>query len=189
MGHGQDIHARIEIDIEDAYRGTTRLLRLRTPVVDEQGNVVVKDRSISVAIPKGIREGQHIRLTGQGAPSVGKGHAGDLFLDVSFLPHPIYRADGPDLHLALPVAPWEAALGGKVVMPTPGGKVDLRIPQNARSGQKLRLKGKGLPGRPTGDIYATLKIVNPKVSTNEARGFFEQMARDMPFDPRASTEG
>jgi curved DNA-binding protein len=136
-------------------------------------------------VPKGITEHQLIRLPGQGEPGFGSGPAGDLFLEVSFAPHPIYRPDGKDLYLDLPITPWEAALGHHVIMPTPGGKVDLRIPENARSDQKLRLRGKGLPGSPPGDIYATLKIVNPKASTAEARAFFEQMAQEMPFDPRA----
>lgn len=188
-GQPQDSHARIEIDIEDAYRGAKRVLSLRAPVVGPNGEIVLQDRDIVVTIPKGVRQGQHIRLAGQGAPSFGQGSAGDLFLEVAFTPHPIYRADGVDLYLDLPVAPWEAALGAQVVMPTPGGKVDLRIPKNARSGQKLRLKGKGLPGQPPGDIYATLKIVNPEVSTEEARALFEQMAKDMPFDPRAQLKG
>lgn len=188
-GRGSDSHAKIEIDIEDAYRGATRVLSLRSPMVGASGEVRLEERNISVHIPKGVRAGQHIRLPGQGTPSFGDGPAGDLFLEVAFAPHPIYRADGRDLYLELPIAPWEAALGQKVVMPTPGGKVDLTIPKNARSGQKLRLKGKGLPGKPPGDVYATLKIVNPKVSTDEARGFFEDMAKAMPFDPRAGLGG
>jgi curved DNA-binding protein len=134
-------------------------------------------------------EGQHIRLVGQGAPSPGGGQAGDLFLEVSFAAHPVYHAEGRDLYLDLPIAPWEAALGGHVVMPTPGGKVDLRIPKNARSGQKMRLKGKGLPGTPPGDIFARLTIVNPKATTDEARKLFEDMAKAMPFDPRAHLGG
>lgn len=188
-GHGSDQHARINLDIEDAYRGATRVLTLRTPLVDADGEVRLQERNISVHVPKGIAEGQHIRLPGQGLPAFGQGHAGDLFLEVSFAPHPIYRVDGRDLYLDLPVAPWEAALGGKIVMPTPGGKVNLRIPKNARSGQKLRLKGKGLPGTPVGDIYASLKIVNPDATTSEARQFFENMAREMPFNPRAGIGG
>ncbi|GFE65487.1 curved DNA-binding protein [Litoreibacter roseus] len=188
-GGGSDSHAKIHIEIEDAYAGTTRVLSLRTPVVDQNGSVNLQDRNISVRIPKGVTQGQHIRLSGQGAPSFDAGPSGDLFLEVAFAPHPVYRADGKDLHLDLPIAPWEAALGGHVVMPTPGGKVDLRIPKNARTGQKLRLKGKGLPGAIAGDIYATLKIVNPKVSTEEARKLFEQMAEAMPFDPRAHLGG
>ena len=188
-GRGTDSHARIEIDIEDAYRGATRILSLRAPVVGPTGEMRLEERNISVRIPKGVRAGQHIRLPGQGTPSIGEGPAGDLFLEVTFAPHPIYRADGRDLYVELPIAPWEAALGQKVVMPTPGGKVDLKIPKNARSGQKLRLKGKGLPGTPPGDVYATLKIVNPRVSSDEARALFEKMAKTMPFDPRAGMGG
>jgi curved DNA-binding protein len=188
-GRGSDSHARIEIDIEDAFRGATRVLNMRSPVVGPTGEISLQDRNISVHIPKGIRAGQHIRLAGQGTPSLDGGKAGDLFLEVSFAAHPIYRAEGKDLYLDLPLAPWEAALGGKIMMPTPGGKVDLSIPKNARSGQKLRLKGKGLPGKPPGDVYATLKIVNPKVSSDEARALFEQMAQAMPFDPRAHLGG
>jgi curved DNA-binding protein len=186
-GRGADSHGRIEISIEDAYSGADRTLSLRSPVVGPNGTVTMQDRKISVHVPKGISAGQHIRLAGQGSP--GAKAAGDLFLEVAFAPHPIFRADGKDLYLDLPIAPWEAALGGHVVMPTPGGKVDLRIPKNARSGQKMRLKGKGLPGTPAGNIYATLKIVNPKVETEEARAFFEKMAKEMAFDPRAGLGG
>ncbi|MCV3271482.1 DnaJ C-terminal domain-containing protein [Roseobacter sinensis] len=186
---GADSHARIEIALEDAYRGVEKMLTLRTPVVGPEGSIEVQERSIAVRIPKGVAPGQHIRLPGQGAPAPGQRAAGDLFLEVTFAPHPVYRVDGADLFMDLPVAPWEAALGTQVILPTPAGKVDLRIPKNARTGQKLRLKGKGLPGRPAGDIYATLKIVNPDASTPEARAFFEQMARDLPFDPRARLGG
>ena len=188
-GRGEDSHARIEIAIEDAYRGATRNISLQMPVVTPQGQIRLQDRALSVRIPKGIMEGQHIRLAGQGAPSPGGGQAGDLFLEVSFAAHPVYHAEGRDLYLDLPIAPWEAALGGHVVMPTPGGKVDLRIPKNARSGQKMRLKGKGLPGTPPGDILARLTIVNPKVTTDEARKLFEDMAKAVPFDPRAHLGG
>ncbi|MFY0312438.1 DnaJ C-terminal domain-containing protein [Leisingera sp. D0M16] len=188
-GPGADQHARLQLDIEDAYRGATRVLTLRVPQAAADGSVHLQDRSITVHVPKGILEGQHIRLPGQGMAPPGGGAPGDLFLEVSFAPHPVYRADGRDLYLELPVAPWEAALGGKVMMPTPDGKVALTIPANARSGQKLRLKGKGLPGTPPGDIYATLRIVNPEVTTEEARKFFEQMAREVPFNPRAGIGG
>ncbi len=186
---GADRHARIEISIEDAYRGATRTLTLRMPVVGPGGEVHMQDRNLAVTIPRGIAEGQHIRLAGQGSGGFGGGPAGDMFLEVSFAPHPLYRPEGRDLYVDLPIAPWEAALGAKVVMPTPGGKVDLRVPANARSGQKLRLRGKGLPGPPPGDIFATLKIVNPKVTTEKARQYFEKMAQDMPFDPRAHMGG
>ncbi|WP_299732591.1 DnaJ C-terminal domain-containing protein [uncultured Tateyamaria sp.] len=185
-GWGADSHGRIEITIEEAYEGAARTLSLRSPVLSPDGEVTLETRAISVHVPKGVTEGQHIRLPGEGAPEAG---AGDLFLEIVFAPHPIYRPDGRDLYLDLPIAPWEAALGGHVTMPTPDGRIDLRIPKNARTGQKLRLKGKGLPGQPRGDIYATLKIVNPKADTSEARAFFERMAREMPFDPRAHLGG
>ncbi len=188
-GPAADSHGRIEIAIEDSYRGAERKLSLRSPVVGPNGGVTMQDRTISVRVPKGILAGQHIRLAGQGSPGFDGGAAGDLFLEVSFAAHPVYRPDGKDLYLDLPITSWEAALGGHIVMPTPDGKVDLRIPKNARSGQKMRLKGKGLPGTPAGDIFATLKIVNPKAETEKARALFEQMAKEMPFDPRAHLEG
>lgn len=184
---GADSHGRIEITIEEAFKGASRTLSLRSPVLGPDGNITLQERSIAVNVPSGVTAGQHIRLAGQGAS--GTGATGDLFLEVSFAPHPVYRPDGKDLYLDLPIAPWEAALGGHVTMPTPEGKVDLRIPKNARAGQKLRLKGKGLPGHPSGDIYATLKIVNPKADTAQARAFFEKMAQEMPFDPRANLGG
>ncbi len=187
--HGTDQHARIQIALEDAFKGNDRVLTLSVPQIGPDGQVRMREKRISVSIPKGISEGQHIRLTGQGAAAPGGGAAGDLFLEVSFAPHPVYHVEGRDLFCDLPLAPWEAALGTKVMLPTPGGKVDLQVPQNARSGQKLRLKGKGLPGALGGDLYATLRIVNPKVTTDEARSFFEKMAREMPFNPRAEIGG
>ncbi len=182
---GQDHHARIMIDLKDAYEGATRTISLRAPEVDETGHVVVRDRSIRVKIPKGISEGQHIRLAGQGTPGVGQGRAGDLYLEVQFQPDPNYTVEGRDVYLNLPIAPWEAALGGKVKCPTPSGTVDLSVPKNARTGQKLRLRGRGLPGNPSGDLYAVLQIAVPPANTDEDKAFYEQMARDMDFDPRA----
>lgn len=182
---GQDQHAKITLDLTDVFAGATRVLTLRMPQMDAQGRLALVDRNISVTVPKGIQAGQHIRLKGQGMPGMGQGAAGDLFLEVAFAPHPLYRVDGRDLYLDLPVTPWEAALGGKVKMPTPTGKVDLKIPKNAKSGQKLRLKGRGLPAPVAGDFYAVLKIVNPPVASSKAREFYEQMAREVSFDPRA----
>ena len=179
-----DIHARIVLNIEDSFRSPTRLLTVPIQKIGVDGRITIEHREMSVRIPKGITEGQTIRLSGKGLGG-GPGKAtGDVYLEVSFAPHPIYRVEGKDIHMDLPVSPWEAALGGKVVLPTPGGKVDLTIPKNARAGQTLRLKGKGLPGRPAGNLLASLVIVNPDVSNDEARRLFEQMARDIPFDPR-----
>ncbi len=178
-----DSHGRIEITIEESYNGAERTLSLREPVMDPNGTISMKDRNILVHVPKGVVQGQSIRLSGQG------GSGGDLFLEITFAAHPVFHLAGKDLYVDLPITPWEAALGGKVVVPTPSGRVDLSIPSNARTGQKLRLNGKGLPGKPAGNIYATLKIVNPKVETDDQRALFKRMAKEMPFDPRAHLGG
>lgn len=185
---GQDQHARITVDIADVFRGAKRTLTLRVPQVDASGHVRIRDRSVSVSIPKGITAGQFIRLKGQGSPGLGDAPSGDLFLEVVFAAHPQFQIVGRDVHLTLPVAPWEAALGGKIRMPTPGGSVELKVPKNARSGQKLRLKGRGLPGAVPGNLIATLQIVNPPVKTEAGREFYKKMAAEMSFDPRAEME-
>jgi curved DNA-binding protein len=181
---GQDHVARVEIDLENAYRGGTRTIELRTPEMTADGHVVVKPRTLRVSIPAGVAEGQQIRLAGQGSPGLGGGPAGDLFLEVVFRPHPLFKVDGRDVTLTLPVAPWEAALGETVSVPTLGGAVDMKLPAGARAGQKLRLRGRGLPGPTPGDQLVLLKVVLPPDSPR-ARELFEQMKREVPFDPRA----
>jgi curved DNA-binding protein len=182
---GQDHHARIEVSLKDAYEGATRTITLHAPEVDAAGHVVVKDRTIRVTIPKGITAGQHIRLAGQGSPGMGQGRAGDLFLEVQFQQDKVFEVDGRDVYVDLPIAPWEAALGGKVKVPTPAGTVELSVPKGARSGQKLRLKGRGIPSKQPGDLYAVLQIVVPPADSAKATELYEQMARDMKFNPRA----
>lgn len=183
---GQDHHAKIEIDLRDAYTGAKRAITLRVPEVDPEGHVLVKDRTLNVTIPKGIREGQHIRLAGQGSPGIGKGPPGDLYLEVAFAPDPIFRVDGKDVSLDVPVAPWEAALGASIKIPTPEGPVMLKVPPNSTRGRTMRLKGRGLPGTPPGDLHAILKIVLPPAETDKARELYREMERELPFDPRAS---
>lgn len=182
---GQDHHAKIEIDLRDAYTGAKRAITLRVPEVDPQGHVIVKDRTLNVTIPKGIREGQHIRLAGQGAPGLGKGPAGDLYLEVRFAPDPIYRVEGKDVSLDVPVAPWEAALGASMKVPTPEGPVMLKVPPGSTKGRTMRLKGRGLPGSPPGDLHAVLKVVLPHADTDKAKDLYREMEREMPFNPRA----
>jgi curved DNA-binding protein len=140
---------------------------------------------LNVTIPKGIREGQHIRLGGQGSPGAGEGQAGDLYLQVEFRAHPLYRIDGRDLYLDLPVTPWEAALGAAVKVPIPGGIVELKIPGNSGSGRKLRLKGRGIPGDPPGDCYVMLAIALPPADTEAAKDLYRKMAQQLNFNPRA----
>jgi curved DNA-binding protein len=186
---GGDHHAKVVIDLADAYRGARRTISLRMPAVDAQGQLGVQERRLDVNIPKGVREGQHLRLAGQGGTGRGGGPAGDLYLEIAFAPHPHFRVDGRDVWLDLPVAPWEAALGASVSAPTPDGSVQLTIPPGSSSGRKLRLKGKGIPGDPPGDMYAVLNIVAPPADTPAARDAYEALARSVPsFDPRRSLE-
>jgi curved DNA-binding protein len=181
---GQDHVARVEIDLEDAYRGGTRTIDLRTPEMTPDGHVTVKPRTLRVAIPAGVTEGQQIRLAGQGSPGIGGGPAGDLYLEVNFRSHPLFTVDGRDVTVNLPVAPWEAALGETVSVPTLGGSVEMKLPAGARAGQRLRLRGRGLPGSPPGDQYVVLRIVLPPDSA-QAREFFTRMKSELAFDPRA----
>jgi curved DNA-binding protein len=185
---GEDHHARVLIDLEDAFAGATRAITLHAPEVDAQGRVHTRERTLNIRIPKGIKPGQRIRLAGQGAPGARAGTSGDLYLEVGIKPHRLYRIEGQDLYLDLPVAPWEAALGATVKVPTPGGTVDLTIPPSSSSGRKLRLRGRGLPGEPPGDLYTVLKIVLPPASTETAKALYKEMEQQLRFDPRAGLE-
>ena len=185
---GEDHHAKILIRLEDAYQGATRSIQLQVPELTPDGHVTLRKRTLQVKIPRGIAAGQQIRLAGQGAPGIEGGPAGDLYLEVEFEPHPLYQIEGRDVYLTLPVAPWEAALGARVPVPTLGGRVDLKIPAGSQSGQKLRLKGRGLPGKTPGDQYVVLKIVVPRKLDDKGRALFEQMAREIPFNPREELE-
>ena len=185
---GEDHAAKIQIDLEDAFRGGSHTIELKAPQLDEHGRVSVQPRTLKVTIPAGVIEGQKIRLGGQGSPGAGGGRAGDLYLEIGFKPHRLFQAEGRDLTLTLPIAPWEAALGATVPTPTLAGTVDLRIPPNAKAGQKLRLRGRGLPGATPGDQYVVLKIVLPPADTQQARDLYEKMKEELPFDPRAEFE-
>lgn len=182
---GEDHHARIMIPLEDAFHGATRTLTLRSPELDASGHVVLRERQLSVKIPKGIRAGQQIRLAGQGTPGFGGAAAGDLYLEVQFEPHRRYRVDGRDIFLTLRVAPSEAALGAAVPVRTPEGAVELNVPAGSQGGRKLRLRGRGIPGNPPGDLYAVLEIVLPAATGDKARALYTQMATELAFDPRA----
>ena len=186
QARGEDHHAKVVLDVEDTFTGATRQLSLRMPKLDPQGRVQLETRTLNVKIPKGVCEGQVIRLVGQGTPGAGGGPPGDLLLEVTIRPHPRFRLEGRDVTLTLPVAPWEAALGETVSVPTLGGPVEMKLPAGARAGQTLRLRGRGLPGRPPGDQLVLLRIVLPPDSPR-VRQIFEQMKREVPFDPRASS--
>lgn len=182
---GQDQYARLRISLEDAYHGATRSITLTVPEADDQGRVRQKQRELKVRIPAGVLAGQSIRLKGQGSGGIGGGEAGDLLLEIEYEPHPLFEVRKRDVYLDLPVTPWEAALGGKVTVPTLGGNVNLNIPANSQAGKQLRLKGRGLPGKPPGDQIVRLKIVTPPADTEARRKLYEQMREQMPMNPRA----
>ena len=175
---GQDAQARIEIDLEEAFRGGTRNLELRA------ADTAAGSRTLKVTIPAGVTTGQRIRLPAQGGPGFGGGPSGDLYLEIAIRPHPAFELDGRNVTLNLPVAPWEAAFGETVAVPTLGGAVEMKLPAGARSGQVLRLRGRGLPGSPAGDQFVRLQIVLPPDSA-ASRRILEQLRAEAPFDPRA----
>lgn len=183
-GAGEDHHAKVLLDIEDAFTSPTRQIALRVPQVDAQGHVRLVTRTLNVKIPMGVYEGQVIRLAGQGAPGFGEAAAGDLMLEVHFRPHSRFRADGRNLHLTLPVAPWEAALGSVVAVDLPASRLKIRIPEGAQGGHELRVRGKGIPGKPPGDLLLSIQVVLPPADTPKARQLYETMARELAFDPR-----
>lgn len=182
---GDDVHASITIPLHDAYHGASRTVTMRAPERDAQGRVVMRERSLSVNIPKGVVPGQQLRLAGQGHPGVNGGANGDLFLEIQLQPDPRYRVEGRDVYENVPVAPWEAALGAQIDVPTPSGQVQVTVPAGSQSGRKLRLKGRGIPGHPAGDLYLILDLVLPPAKDDRARELYQQMARDMAFNPRA----
>jgi curved DNA-binding protein len=181
---GADHHAKIMIDLADAYQGATKSVSLRGARVDESGHVVTDDRVLDVQIPKGVKESQSIRLRGQGGAGFGGGPAGDLYLELHFAPDPRYRVDGRDVTQTVPVTPWEAALGATIEVPTPPGRVEVNVPAGSKNGRRLRLKGRGIPGDPPGDLYLELELALPPADSDQARKLYETMAREMPFNPR-----
>ncbi len=186
---GEDIHYRLPVTLTESFGGATRGISLRVHRFDDEGRAVPETKTLNVKIPKGVIQGQKIRLRGQGGPGFGGAPGGDLYLEVDLQPDDRFSVEGRDVTLVLPVAPWEAALGATLEVPTLGGSVKLTVPPGAQSGQKLRLKGRGLPGRSPGDQYVVLKVVLPPVKTDEDRALMEEMKRQMPFDPRQSLGG
>jgi len=163
----QPQRAKLAISLEDSYNGATRQVTLGT------------GRSLNVTIPKGITAGQTIRLAEQGA------RGGDLLLEIEFAAHPTFKVDGRDINVTVNVSPWEAALGGKIGIPTLGGTVELALPAGASSGRKLRLKGRGLPGATPGDEYVTIQVQVPPADNEADKAYYRDMARRFEdFKPR-----
>lgn len=181
---GEDHHAKVLIDLEDAYKGATRSISLNVSEVDNSGHVVTKQRTLNVKIPKGVKQGQRIRLAGQGSPGIGDAQAGDLYLEIEFKPHGMYHVDAHDVYLDLPITPWEAALGATIKVPTPDGVVDLKIPESTTGGKKMRLRGRGIPGKPAGDLYVVLQVTLPPADSEKAKGLYRKMEQEMEYNPR-----
>ncbi len=171
---GQDETVIISVDLDDSYHGAQRSLNVHIP-----GTSGIK--KLKVKIPKGIKEGQKIRLSGQGGPGQIKG---DLFLEVKFNRHKHFTIEGKNINLILPITPWEAALGTKLSIPTLGGTVEMKISANTKGGKKLRLKGRGLPGKEAGDQYVILQILTPEANTDELKEIYEKMQKLSQFNPR-----
>ncbi len=182
---GEDHHARILVDLEDAFNGAERVISLNLPEFTARGEMINREHRLNVKIPPGVVSGQRIRLRGQGGVGYGDAPAGDLYLEVGFAQHPLFTTQQRDVYLDLPITPWEAALGETIAIPTLGGKVDLKIPAGTQNGSKLRLKGRGLPGKVPGDQYVTLKIQTPKAKTDADRALYQKMKQQMNFNPRS----
>jgi curved DNA-binding protein len=190
---GQDFEVPVEISIEDAYRGTTLSLNLSLPEYESNGNLRRVPHTVKARIAAGAIDGQRLRLPGKGGKGMGGGRDGDLYLDITLKPHAVYRATGHDLYLDLPLAPWEAALGATVEVPTLAGAVNLKVPAGAATGQKLRLAGRGLPmpRGGAGDLFAVVQVVVPPPDERE-QALYEQLrdlAKSSGFNPRRWGEG
>ena len=146
----------------------------------------MEEKTLSVNIPRGVTPGQQLRLAGQGHEGHGGAGPGDLYLEIGFAPDPRYRVEGAHVYENVPVTPWEAALGGSVSVQTPSGTVEVTVPAGSQSGRKLRLKGRGIPASPPGDLYLILDVVLPPANNDKARAIYQAMARDLAFNPRAA---
>ena len=183
---GQDIETELPIFLEDTLAEDTKTISYHLPHYDNEGRVTEVNKTLNVKIPPGVTDGERIRLKGQGASGIGEGASGDLYLRIRLVPHPLFDVEGHNLIITLPIAPWEAALGGKVTLPTLSGKIRLTIPANSQSGQRLRVKGKGLASKQLqGDLYAVLKVVMPTLNNESIKEQWQKLAEIALFDPRA----
>jgi curved DNA-binding protein len=181
---GDDVDVSIKIPIVDAYRGNSRVITFQMPSITPDGRREYKKKTLNIKIPKGVKQGSRIRLKGQGGEGFNGGEHGDMYLQIDFEPNPRFEVVGADVSLTLPIAPWEAALGAKVKVPTPTGSIQMTIPKGAASGKKMRLKGQGIPAKDPGDLYVLLQVVLPPADNEKATKLYESM-QELGFDPRA----
>ncbi len=187
---GRDQEAQIQITFDQAFHGTEIALELSDLELGDDGRARRVPRTVKVRIPPGVTDGQVLRVPGKGGKAVRGGPDGDLYLDIGVRPHPLFRADGQDLYMDLPLAPWEAVLGTSVELPTPAGVVSLKVPPGTRAGQKLRLAGRGFSrGDATaGHLYAVVQIVVPGVVDDRQRELYRQLEQASTFNARAHFE-
>lgn len=183
---GRDVEIELPVFLEETLENTTKPIEFMLPYRDERGRMQELKKSLKVKVPAGVRDGERIRLKGQGAPGSGNAANGDLYLHIRLVPHPLFDVEGHNLVITVPLAPWEAALGTKVTIPTLVGKIQLTIRPDSQTGQRLRIKGKGLIGKQgSGDLFAVLKVVMPGPSDEATRALWTQLASATGFDPRA----
>jgi curved DNA-binding protein len=184
---GQDVELDMPIFLEDTLSEDSRTIEYNLPHYGESGRLEDIKKTLKIKIPKGVVDGERIRLKGQGGPGFDNGPAGDLYLRIKLVPHPLFDVQGQDLSITLPIAPWEAALGAKVTVPTLKGKINLTVAPNSQTGKRLRIKGHGLPGKQkNGDLYAILKVVMPDHASEKSRKSWQQLADEQAFNPRAN---
>ena len=184
---GEDVEMSLPIFLEEAYRGDTRTISYRVPGFDAQGRLSSQDKTLNVRIPAGVTQGERIRLQGQGAPGIGEAPPGDLYLEIRIAGHPLYEIEGANLLLTVPVAPWEAALGTKVTVPTLDGKISLSIPAASQNGKRLRVKGRGLgKANKRGDLLVVLAVTMPPTLAPETADLWRQLSEKSGFNPRAN---
>jgi curved DNA-binding protein len=182
---GQDVEIDMPIFLEDTLKDESKTISFQLPHFDESGRQADIKKTLKVKIPKGVNHGEKIRLKGQGAPGFGNGSAGDLYIHIKLVPHPLFDVSGHDLTLILPIAPWEAALGAKVTVPTLTTQINLTIGAGSQAGQKLRVKSKGLATKTGfGDLYVVLKIVMPKDIDESSKSLWQELASKSSFNPR-----
>ena len=183
---GRDIEVELALFLEDTLSEESRTIEYNLPHYSEHGRLADIHKTLKVKIPAGISDGERIRLKGQGAPGFADGPAGDLYLKIRLVPHPLFDVVGHDLNITVPLAPWEAALGARITVPTLSGRINLTIAPNSQSGQRLRIKGHGLKSKSgRGDLYAILKVVMPGKVSDSSKALWQQLAQQAAFNPRS----
>lgn len=186
---GQDVEIDMPIFLEDTLKEESKTIAYNLPHYGDAGRLKDIKKNLKVKIPKGVADNERIRLIGQGAPGYGKGSPGDLYLKIKLVPHPLFDVVGNDLSITVPLAPWEAALGTTIQVPTLSGRIKVTVAPDSQTGKRLRVKGKGLIGKKVqGDLYVILKIVNPDKANAESDKLWQELAIKADFNPRAELE-